>query len=338
MPASTAAQWSVKVSQDPMTDEQTAIFLLPASGAEADVLGMRSRSTLAIRCRDRQLEDLYISTPQYLAASDEVTLRFDKDPALTERWSLSTASRALFAPEAADALGALIRSQTFRVAYQPFQSREQVATFAVQQMAAVLPKLNRYCGASGPWSVRAERVALVQWERPASWDSDTTTMPEWRKPAELRATLLRVDSTQVPYAPPVRVDAVPEMGKAIPVTDSLHLKPGRYQLVARLGTRILSPSYPITVVPLEPETAEDLLLKAREREVRANMLGGELARFLNAHMVGKAMCATVVPASPNVLPFRVVAEEGAIHVERSFPPEDFDRLWAARCMKQKDSP
>lgn len=333
IPVQLMAQWKVEISRDPMTDERRAIFSLPALPAESNILGIKDRSYLTIRCRSGKVEDAFVATPAFLSDNSDVVLRFDRNPALADRWNLSGDRSGLFAPEPADLISALIRSRSFRIAYRPYQKREGVATFAIGNLSSVRERLLRQCGEVASRTPFSERASAVRWVRPSSWAADTLSLPTWGRVSDMGVVLLRIDGTPMPYPPPVVVEAHPEAGAPIRISDDVQLPVGRYRLMARIGETALAPYYPLAVAAADTagRGARNRLIAMRQSALRARGLVEDDARFSDVRVVGETMCATVVPLRPRASTFRVLATESTLDVETETSDESFADSWRSTC-------
>ena len=87
---------------------------------------------LVVRYESSQTE-IYIDWKSYLGSDAYVTIRFDKDPASTSSWTVSTDSKASFYPENPnDFVNRLARAETLIARVTPFQENPITAVFDVR--------------------------------------------------------------------------------------------------------------------------------------------------------------------------------------------------------------
>lgn len=103
-------EWQVSFTTDKMTDERITIAYI---NAREKISGKRPSLTFRVRGNER---DTFITYPQYIGKDQKITIRFDKDDAITDTWTVSEDGRALFSPFPFDDFLALTaESQTLLV-------------------------------------------------------------------------------------------------------------------------------------------------------------------------------------------------------------------------------
>lgn len=127
-PPSSASAWHYMSKQSPIDDSTTHILMC----VSAEKVGRfnKSPARLMIRHKEGQREVL-ISWPSYIRSrSIPVTIRFDKDDAVTENWGISTDGTAVFSPfPFADFWGMVKDSRLLVVRLTPYGESPATVTF-----------------------------------------------------------------------------------------------------------------------------------------------------------------------------------------------------------------
>jgi hypothetical protein len=128
---------------------KSVAFELPAENTVP--VWMRSvRPALVVRCMDRRTE-VFVVTESALKIeppSDDhtVTIAFDDEAGVSERWPDSAEHDALFARDAAGFLDRVEHARTLRFGYTPHNASTVVAQFNVAGLSAHLTPAARECG------------------------------------------------------------------------------------------------------------------------------------------------------------------------------------------------
>lgn len=90
--------WDIHQWASPLDDSQNIMATLAASDTIPDMFGRDIITpTLSVRCKEGKM-DAFISWKRYISTQDvRQTFRFDKTPAYSQKWSISTDHEALFA-------------------------------------------------------------------------------------------------------------------------------------------------------------------------------------------------------------------------------------------------
>ena len=150
-PASTATQkWSTQNSSYWVGKRRKSVaFELPAENTVA--VWMRSvRPALVVRCMDRHTE-VFVVTESALKIESQsedhtVTIAFDGEAGVSERWPDSEEHDALFARDGAAFANRLARARSLRFGYTPHNASAVVAQFNVAGLDAHLAQAARDCG------------------------------------------------------------------------------------------------------------------------------------------------------------------------------------------------
>jgi hypothetical protein len=110
--------------------------------------GQHIRPVLAVRCMGRQTE-VFVSlgTSASLEAGEghTVTIRFDQEPAATERWESSSTYQELFAPDGVALARRLARTGILQFGFTPYNSPPVAVQFIVQGLDQHIANVSRLC-------------------------------------------------------------------------------------------------------------------------------------------------------------------------------------------------
>lgn len=124
-------------------------FELPSLAKVAVWQGI-SQPLLVVRCNAGQMQAfVYTSSALQMEAQDEnhsVSIRFDDEPQMTERWPDSSDHDALFAPDAVAFARRVATARTLRFGYTPHNAQRAVAEFQVSGLADLLQPAAKQCG------------------------------------------------------------------------------------------------------------------------------------------------------------------------------------------------
>ena len=126
-PSSASVGWSFERTTSPIDDSQT--FALSLTSAEK--VGMFDKpATLVIRSQ-KERREVFIAWPGYLGSQSlPVTVRFDKEEAVTENWGISTTGKSAFSPfPFADFWELVKTSRRLAIQLSPYRKPPTAATF-----------------------------------------------------------------------------------------------------------------------------------------------------------------------------------------------------------------
>ena len=130
--------WEMLKEKSPIDDSQTYTI---QREADSPVHGgfRKSRPVLILRHKEGKSE-VYVAWPMYLGNDKlPVTVRFDKDDAITEDWGCSTDGKAVFSPfPFSDFLEMALTSSRLVVRLTPFGESPETAIFDISGLADVL--------------------------------------------------------------------------------------------------------------------------------------------------------------------------------------------------------
>lgn len=147
--SATAGKWSVDRDKNPIDDTERVVLRLTA---DSGVSRWNDEISFIARCRSNETE-AYIVWNDYLGNDGDhrnefknVTVRIGDDKATVERWTLSTDSKATFAPEwAGTLLQKMAASDRFIAQVTPYNESPVTAIFDTTGMAAALEPLMEVC-------------------------------------------------------------------------------------------------------------------------------------------------------------------------------------------------
>lgn len=141
--------WQVSEQTSPMDGSQTVSLSLLS---EDQIQGWleSEHPALVIRCEEKKTE-VYVVTGtaasvEYGADTHTVRLRFDEEKPITQHWSASTASKALFAPNSITLVKRLSNHNKFTFEFTPFQANPAIAVFELDGINKHVGKVKKACG------------------------------------------------------------------------------------------------------------------------------------------------------------------------------------------------
>jgi type VI secretion system protein VasI len=143
-----AGKWRVRVETSPVDDSKNAFASLDAENSVQKRYDSATPSLL-LRCKERKLEG-YISYGKFFLGSDstKVLTRFDKRPALTASWGISTDHSAVFVGgSVVNFVKELLKSESLLVELTPYSESPVLATFDVRGIKEASKSLQQVC----PW-------------------------------------------------------------------------------------------------------------------------------------------------------------------------------------------
>jgi type VI secretion system protein VasI len=151
--ASNAGKWSVRRDKNPLDDSERVVLILRADSGESRFNGPIG---FVARCQSNSTE-AFINWGDYLGNDGtfrneykNVTVRIGDGQASTQRWDLSTDSKATFAPNwAGDLLKKMAGANKLVVQTTPYNENPVTAIFDTTGMADALAPLMEVCG----WSL-----------------------------------------------------------------------------------------------------------------------------------------------------------------------------------------
>lgn len=151
--ASNAGKWAVSRDKNPLDDSERVVLILRADSGSSRFSGPIG---FIARCQSNSTE-AYINWGDYLGNDGtfrneykNVTVRIGDGQASTQRWSLSTDSKATFAPSwAGDLLKKMAATNKLVVQTTPYNESPVTAIFDTTGMADALEPLMEVCG----WSL-----------------------------------------------------------------------------------------------------------------------------------------------------------------------------------------
>jgi hypothetical protein len=181
------AQWQVKHTVDPMTDQTTSIAQLESTNLISGPLGTAVKTTLIVRCRRANLE-VYVATPLLMHDDRGWThVRVGTHPPVPVVAELSSDNTTYFL-ETTDALIALLMSpkEPLKVELLPFGQLPVAAEFTLGSThTTISPIVDQCSAASKQWlyefyMVRTDQIPLLPQklkdEINKRWLEDTATM------------------------------------------------------------------------------------------------------------------------------------------------------------------
>lgn len=152
-PSGDTGKWEVRTTKNPIDDSETVVLSLTADTGSSR---WNERISFIARCKSNNTE-AYIVWNDYLGNDGgtrneykNVTVRIGDDQASTQRWGLSTDSKATFAPDwAGDLLKKMAASNKLVAQTTPYSESPVTAIFDTQGMAEALKPLAEVCG----WSL-----------------------------------------------------------------------------------------------------------------------------------------------------------------------------------------
>lgn len=158
-------QWQVETDKSAMDDSPTVVLSVRANAASADRLGKTIRPTLSIRCKENDT-DVFINWQQFLTTggSDDgtsVQYRIDAARAVTAPWSISTDFTATFSRNSVQLARKLATGRRLVVRTTPYGEDPVEASFNLDGLAPLLPRVAQACGWNTGQRSTGERPAFV---------------------------------------------------------------------------------------------------------------------------------------------------------------------------------
>ena len=142
-------KWSAANQEWLLNARKGVAFEVPSLGKVA-IWQNISQPMLVVRCNAGQMQTfVYTSSALQMEAQDEnhsVSIKFDDEPEVTERWADSSDHDALFAPDAVAFARRIATARTLRFGYTPHNAPKAVAEFPVGGLADLLQRAAKQCG------------------------------------------------------------------------------------------------------------------------------------------------------------------------------------------------
>jgi len=136
------SRWQRVVSTDPADGSKIMHTMV---GAENRLETQKDRAALVLSC-EAGTTGVYVIWRQYLGTYDlDVTWRVGSGPDVTEKWSLSTDSEAIFAPEPVQLIKRMLANDLFLIKTSPFGSSPVTLEFNTAGLATEAPVLEETC-------------------------------------------------------------------------------------------------------------------------------------------------------------------------------------------------
>lgn len=143
-------EWTVQEEVNPVDDSKTTYVSLP-SGEGSNAGGMGA--VLAVRCQSKETE-VFVNWNEYLGDDSRdvynewkrVTVRVGSEPAKTERWGVSTDSKATFAPSAVNFAKRLAAADRLVLETVPYGENPATAVFSLKGAKNALKNVADNCG------------------------------------------------------------------------------------------------------------------------------------------------------------------------------------------------
>jgi hypothetical protein len=146
---SVTTKWKAANQEWLLNARKGVAFELPSLAKVAIWQGI-SQPMLVVRCNAGQMQTfVYTSSALQMEAQDEnhsVSIRFDDEPEVTERWADASDHDALFAPDAVAFARRVATARTLRFGYTPHNAQKAVAEFQVSGLADLLQPAAKQCG------------------------------------------------------------------------------------------------------------------------------------------------------------------------------------------------
>lgn len=142
---SDTGNWVVDVETSPIDDSKTVFMSNLAT--DSSRVGYRDvRPSVHLRCQEGQL-DFYISWNVFIGTDSAlVTMRFGKNDAYDESWSISTNNKATFARHPDIKLRFLEKADTFLARVTPYSENPILAEFDIEGLSEAAKPLKQACG------------------------------------------------------------------------------------------------------------------------------------------------------------------------------------------------
>lgn len=141
-PAKPASRWQLVVDSDPGGESKTVHMMVAALNQQESQKG---RAALVLSC-DGGTTDVYVIWRQYLGTYDlDVTWRIGSETDVSESWSLSTDSEAIFAPEPIQLIKRMMTHELFLIKTSPFGSSPVTLQFNTAGLEKEVAPLREAC-------------------------------------------------------------------------------------------------------------------------------------------------------------------------------------------------
>jgi len=137
-----AGKWKIKITTSPIDDSQIVIGSLDADTPIHTDFG-ESTPSLILRYKEGTV-DAYISFDVFLGSEHiPATVRFGKESAVDQDWSISTDSKAAFFKDNVDAfMSHLARVDAFLIRITPYQESPVTASFSISGIGKVIDAIH----------------------------------------------------------------------------------------------------------------------------------------------------------------------------------------------------
>ncbi len=132
-------KWDISVDINPIDDSKTVVLLL-----KADNKSGRSSVSLIARCKSNKT-NVYINWNNYLGRNSNVLTRIGSNKAITQKWSLSTDSKATFHPSAVAFLKDLLKGNKLVTQITPYNESPVTAIFDTTNLINAIKPLKETC-------------------------------------------------------------------------------------------------------------------------------------------------------------------------------------------------
>lgn len=145
--AAESGKW--KISEDVSKIDDGPVIVVRLDAEAGVKSGYRENwPSLIIRLEEGEV-DAYVAFGFFLGSdSIPVTIRFGEEQAVNEEWSTSTNGKAVFAPNSAKFLAALVKCDLFRIRITPYGESPVLAEFDVRQLNTALEPMRKAYRAS----------------------------------------------------------------------------------------------------------------------------------------------------------------------------------------------
>ena len=135
-------KWQVTVDKNPIDDSKTVTLILNADSGKSR---WGKPVYLVARCQSNTT-DLYIGWNDYLGSEADVLTRVGENKASTQRWSLSTDSKATFHRNPISFLKGMLKSDKLIAQVTPYNENPVTAVFNTTGLNNAIKPLRETCG------------------------------------------------------------------------------------------------------------------------------------------------------------------------------------------------
>ena len=139
-------KWLVSESKSLIDDSLTVTLML--SSAETITTSYRRQiyPTMILRCSENKT-NAFVNWNMFLGSdSKRVLVRIDKKKAKTQRWYVSTDSKAIFAPKDISFIKSLFGHEKILMQLTPYNESPRMATFEIGGLKEAIKPLRKACG------------------------------------------------------------------------------------------------------------------------------------------------------------------------------------------------